>query len=88
MTDETTTTIRTGKPFSELYADLVSSAVQRSEPPANSFTVAQFSNDSGIPQNTARRRLAKLELSGVLESGEFMADAHLTRFYWFVEEKK
>ena len=70
--------------FETFYEDMVNSMSDTL--PAEFFTLQQFAKDAELSENTARRRLQKLVMSGVLETRLATVDGYQSRIYWRGEE--
>lgn len=67
----------------QMYRDLVEAATR--DVPADSFTVKDFIEDTGMPERSALKRLKDKAAEGLLESRKTPVDGHLTWVFWFPE---
>jgi len=68
-----------------ILAELVELAGVRMRQPCD-FTIADFSEASGLSDQTARRRLATLKGQGIIDSAHTIENGRQVRVYWKVDD--
>ena len=58
------------------------------KPPEGAFTVEEARLVSGMNEATARRKIKADVVSGRLETGRFLVNAHHTWFFWEAKNAK